>query len=547
MRAPLKSVSDSAFGDIVDGRTHPISPTDPRAIQQMIGWLEKADQKDIRKLRSRLSNRPDSRLPSRLLKIMEGGAEVFLVNTSDETRKYAALSHCWGSVRPMTLSTDSFDQLKNGVPTSSLPQSFQDAVWLTHRLGAQYLWIDSLCIFQDSLQDWTRESAKMCDVYAHSWLTIAASRASSSEQGFLGNQERPDCTYITCKRGSVSEEIRIFALPIDEAHNSWKCADLDGEPLTGRGWTLQERFLPKRVLHFSRSQIMFEHHWNIFAQDRSPIPNLWCEASYGIDRPPVWYRLVEQFSTRRLTKETDKLVAIAGLASYFVPTFSSDEHSTYHAGLWRKDMLAGLCWSIHKHYKPGPRPKSYIAPSWSWAAIDGKVVHKRFPNELAIIEEVQTSLLSLENPFGEVQAGWIRLRAILLCPSTQKASRHAPFWFCQGNGFYDYFTWDSEPCNDTTTNGSADPSEDDTVLQFMPVLWGESDSVEDDPHSGLYCIILKQVNHEVAQHSNLRGFERVGSGLATCSPGVKEDLFKLATDELAEMMLAGQLEEIILV
>lgn len=543
MRAPLKPASDSAFGDTIEGRTHPISPTDPRTIEKMIGWLEEADERDGDFISS-------SRLPSRLLKITEGGATISLVKPTDETTKYAALSHCWGSVRLTTLSTDSFDQLKNGVRTSSLPQSFQDAVWVTHLLGAQYLWIDSLCIFQDSLQDWTHESAKMCDIYENSWLTIAASRASSSIQGFLGNQERPDCTSIAYRQGSVSEEIQISTVPIRQACDSERNANLNDEPLTGRGWALQERFLPRRILHFSRSQILFEHHGIIWAQDkRGPIHLHY--ASRGIEGPASWHRLVEQFTTRRLTKETDKLPAIGGLAAYFAPFLSYDEHSTYLAGLWRKDLLAGLCWSLDPYCTPGPSPKSYRAPSWSWASIDGKVTHSHFSNELAIIEEAHTSLLSPENPFGEVQAGWIRLRAIVLRPSSHRPFNNAVFRFSEeGNKFYISVTWDSEPCSDTTTNRSADLSEDETGLHFMPMLWNKSVSLTDNTIFGPKFIVMKRFKHVVAQHSILRGFERLGFGTALSNPGnpgEREGLFKLVSDGWTKMMLTGQLEEIILV
>jgi hypothetical protein len=54
------------------------------------------------------------------------------------------LSHCWGSVKFLTLTAETLEQLLAGLPLSSLPQTFQDAVKVSRRLGAQFLWIESL-------------------------------------------------------------------------------------------------------------------------------------------------------------------------------------------------------------------------------------------------------------------------------------------------------------------------------------------------------------------------------------------------------------------
>lgn len=50
-------------------------------------------------------------------------------------------------------------------------------------MGIHYLWIDSLCIVQDSTEDWRKESVLMCSVYANSYCNIAATRGSSISEG----------------------------------------------------------------------------------------------------------------------------------------------------------------------------------------------------------------------------------------------------------------------------------------------------------------------------------------------------------------------------
>ena len=53
-----------------------------------------------------------------------------------------------------------------------MPALFQDAIITTWKLGIQYLWIDSLCIIQNSKEDWEAESAKMGSVYRNAYCTI---------------------------------------------------------------------------------------------------------------------------------------------------------------------------------------------------------------------------------------------------------------------------------------------------------------------------------------------------------------------------------------
>jgi hypothetical protein len=57
----------------------------------------------------------------------------------------------------MSLTSKNIFQLKKAIPVSSMPRTFQDAVCVARSLKMKYLWIDSLCIVQDSQEDWHRE------------------------------------------------------------------------------------------------------------------------------------------------------------------------------------------------------------------------------------------------------------------------------------------------------------------------------------------------------------------------------------------------------
>jgi hypothetical protein len=93
---------------------------------------------------------------------------------------YATLSHCWGGQSIIKLTTDALAQFQKKIETASLPQTFRDAILVARRLGIRYLWIDSLCIIQDSLQDWQKEAALMGEVYSNSTLNVMATACRNS-------------------------------------------------------------------------------------------------------------------------------------------------------------------------------------------------------------------------------------------------------------------------------------------------------------------------------------------------------------------------------
>ena len=66
---------------------------------------------------------------------------------------YTCLSHRWSDGNVLKLLASNIDTLKREIPLEGLSPTFRDALQVTRKLGARYLWIDSLCILQDSLED----------------------------------------------------------------------------------------------------------------------------------------------------------------------------------------------------------------------------------------------------------------------------------------------------------------------------------------------------------------------------------------------------------
>jgi hypothetical protein len=84
----------------------------------------------------------------------------------------------------------------------------------------------------------------------------------------------------------------------------------------------------------------------------------------------IWNALVGKYSRSSLTVETDKLSALSGTAKK-IQSLINDE---YVAGLWKRHIIHHLLWFALQP-PPEKRPQSYLAPSWSWASIDAKILN----------------------------------------------------------------------------------------------------------------------------------------------------------------------------
>jgi Heterokaryon incompatibility protein (HET) len=143
---------------------------------------------------------------------------------------------------------------------SSLLQTFQDAIWVTRCLHVRYLWIDSLCIMQDKddLSDWVYEAASMHKVYSNSLLNIAATGASDSSNGLFVQQDPQE--FIPAEVNLPLQGLQPSAVPVKYQLTDisfWQ-KELSQAPPNRREWVVQKRLLAPRVLHFGRSQLMWE-------------------------------------------------------------------------------------------------------------------------------------------------------------------------------------------------------------------------------------------------------------------------------------------------
>ena len=85
----------------------------------------------------------------------------------------------------------------------------------------------------------------------------------------------------------------------------------------------------------------------------------------------LWIDIIEEYTDRRLTHYSDRLVAVAALANQLARAFY--QMGKYVSGLFQVSLPLHLLWSRKASTLAKCRPARPVAPSWSWASIDEAV------------------------------------------------------------------------------------------------------------------------------------------------------------------------------
>ncbi|ERF71712.1 hypothetical protein EPUS_05584 [Endocarpon pusillum Z07020] len=376
---------------------------------------------------NRLVKRPKW-YPTRLLDIGVSGDSTWALRTCSKeppsSPNYMTLSYRWGSVPCLKLLRSNIEELSTGKPIRDLPLTFRDSIAVARRFSIRYLWIDRLCILQDSQEDWLKESSAMRDVYANSSCNIAAAVSSDPHGGLFRFRYPADIQpgVVQLKFSNLSQE-NFFIF--DELYWDRQVSDT---VLHSRGWVFQECLLAPRVLHFTEKQIFWECfndrkcegfpselRFGRRLKDFEPLfgataprnvqDRLLSEFAYDL-----WIDFINAYSKCALTRSTDRLVALSGLAKLYQEA-TGDE---YVAGMWRSRLPWFLAWYVRK-----PIPKSsseYCAPSWSWASVGGPVLMPRItPSAIPLIDVFDVQITpSTGDHTGQLSGGFVVVKGCIV-------------------------------------------------------------------------------------------------------------------------------------
>lgn len=308
-----------------------------------------------------------------------GSQEPFIFISNGTTGQWLALSHCWGGHLSSTTTSLNLEPRTHELGLESLPPNFQDAIAITRTLGYRYLWIDALCILQDSQDDWVAHLSQMSYIYKNATLTIAADVAKDTGGGILLPRQRASHT-ISLPCGSDSKGVR-GSIQIRAPLNAEPAG-----PLQSRGWTLQEDILSPRTLLFSEDQLLWQCQTTRASEgDQEPTTTNGLQdyglelhlkrSFFSLEKPSKhyipytksahekvmhqWYHIVNVYAKRSLTFEEDRLPALSGIAR----EIQKLTEFTYKAGIWLEDIHLGLLWSSNG---TGTRRVGTNAPSWTW-------------------------------------------------------------------------------------------------------------------------------------------------------------------------------------
>jgi hypothetical protein len=407
-------------------------------------------------------------LPTRVIDVNAGkdGSLVRLVSSAGLRGPYITLSHVWGHIQILTTTISTFNERSNEIAMESLPKTFQNVVSIARQLAIRYVWIDSLCIIQDSASDWSTESAKMGEYYMNSHLTVAAVSALDSSAGCFFKRDMLKATPCPMSIrlpqsdgciGWAGLTHGFFRLTLEDDPSD-KTNGFQRPPLWQRAWVVQERLLSTRLLQFSDVQMSWRcrseeacervpegssRYINRSKEEGTLRPVLLglkeiipCSTEGSDDNQTeegsianvaigtgmqssdlydAWYDLVMLYGKCDLSVLSDIFPAISGI----VKSISRASGDEYVAGLWKGDMHRGLLWTAPDSTSSRRDLRQYRAPSWSWASLPATC---SFYVRQIVQEEVDTSCMRIEeadvliegaNPFGVVSSGKLKIRGLL--------------------------------------------------------------------------------------------------------------------------------------
>jgi hypothetical protein len=298
---------------------------------------------------------------------------------SQTHEKYIALSYVWGEKEVYkTLRSNVLKHLQHGgleaplrKEPNGIPKTIQDAIQLVKDIGLRYLWVDSLCIVQDSPRSLQINAPMMDLVYGNAHVTICAADGDDSSVGLVAMNTKDPADQL---RAPIAPGVQLAVSRPAEAvirDSVWN----------NRGWTFQERILSPRCLIFAGGRVYFQCRttdmsediytdgtgtgWSLDSTD-APLRTLQELKS----RPMRFYmKCVPMYTGRQLTYSKDILLAFSGVCSLI----QQQVHGCFHFGLPTSHFDLALLWqpiTSTRRRRPDKKEGRHWGalefPSWSW-------------------------------------------------------------------------------------------------------------------------------------------------------------------------------------
>ncbi|MBE3049811.1 HET domain-containing protein, partial [Candidatus Bathyarchaeota archaeon] len=242
----------------------------------------------------------------------------------------------------------------------------RDAISVFEELGERYLWVDALCITQDSSNDRRIQVLRMRQIYASAKCTIAAASSVAAKEGLLPKTKVPSA-------GECQSEAELDQL-------------LDKAPWSTRGWCYQEKVLSHRMIFFTTSRIYLQCQEGTFNSRGALLPpspsgsvgkfnkvGAMLPTSSDDDDLEAYVSAVEYFSQRKVTMKDDKMNAFQGVLQRYSKTMNGQASAfSFRLPVFAFDQT--FCWRTTFH-APDARNDSF--PSWSWLGWDVPVTFER--------------------------------------------------------------------------------------------------------------------------------------------------------------------------
>lgn len=317
---------------------------------------------------------------------------TYQLSPLDHNEKFVALTYTWGKSSSSLIAQ--FSKLttsarKGFEGLSSFPPTIRDAIVLARGLGLQWLWVDRVCIEQSNDAEKALLIPYMKDIFAAAQLTIVASSGSDANRGLPGTGD----TKRAAEEPSVipQNDGNLELLPTLQ-QSSWRT----------RGWCFEEHVFSRRLLYVFPSEIFFSCAKGTFRESTGRSFSTDIAGSTWGDRgrtPPTiagelhakfhssavdadrritlrqFVRAVEEYTSRGLSFEEDRIKAFAGLVAVADSAQSTvaNEPLLLHGHPLRffETLLTWHNEEDQTYRQPSNGRK--VSPSWSWASAGTRV------------------------------------------------------------------------------------------------------------------------------------------------------------------------------